>query len=152
MDRTLTAVHNMITALGAIAFDIGVLSEKGMLPGFSDLPASTVLGRVPLLKYQNAHGAHIYIRPAGQHRLTVLDDLNREAVTLWGRVRLPRFRRPPGRALKVAPVSRHICNVQIRNQAGFRSGNGRGCTWKVLRLHRYPEAVAGRGDRIPEDP
>jgi hypothetical protein len=80
MNRTLTAVRNIISALGPLAFDIGVLSERGMLPGLSDLPASTVLDRVPLLKYQNAHGAHIYIRPAGQHRFTVLGDLNREAL------------------------------------------------------------------------
>lgn len=80
MNRTLTAVRNIISALGPLAFDIGVLSERGMLRGLSDLPESTVLDRVPLLKYQNAHSAPIYIRPAGQHRFTVLDDLNREAL------------------------------------------------------------------------
>jgi hypothetical protein len=29
-----------------------------------------------LLKYRNAHGSHIYIRPSGEHHFTSLDDLN----------------------------------------------------------------------------
>jgi hypothetical protein len=51
-----------------------------MLPGLSNLPAEGVLSRLPLLKAHNARGAHIYIRPAGEHRFTVLDDLNSDSV------------------------------------------------------------------------
>ena len=29
-----------------------------------------------MLKYRNAHGSHIYIRPSGEHHFTSLDDLN----------------------------------------------------------------------------
>jgi hypothetical protein len=29
-----------------------------------------------LLKYRNARGSHIYIRPSGEHRYTALDDLS----------------------------------------------------------------------------
>jgi hypothetical protein len=35
-----------------------------------------VLDRLSLLKYRNARGSHIYIRPSGEHRFTVLDDLS----------------------------------------------------------------------------
>src|SRR5271156_1587039 len=80
MDRTLIAVHNMLAALHSPAYDIGVLSDRGMLPGMSNLSAAKVLSRIPLLKAHNAKGAHIYIRPAGEHRFTVLDDLSRESV------------------------------------------------------------------------
>jgi hypothetical protein len=80
MDRTQFAVERMLGALDAPAYDLGVLSERGMLPGLANLAACGVMSRIPLLKAHNARGAHIYIRPAGEHRYTVLDDLSAEAV------------------------------------------------------------------------
>jgi len=80
MDRTLVAVQRMLAALDAPAYDIGVLSDRGMLPGLSNLSAEGVISRLSLLKAHNARGAHIYIRPAGEHRFTVLDDLNSDSV------------------------------------------------------------------------
>ena len=80
MDRTLVAVQRMLVALDAPAYDLGILSDRGMLPGLSNLPAEGVLSRLALLKAHNARGAHIYIRPAGEHRFTVLDDLNSDSV------------------------------------------------------------------------
>jgi hypothetical protein len=70
----------MLGALDAPAYDLGVLSERGMLPCLANLAASGVMSRIPLLKAQNARGAHIYIRPAGEHRYTILDDLATESV------------------------------------------------------------------------
>lgn len=66
----------MLTAIEAPLYDIGVLSRRGMLPGLDSIPAEEVLDRLSLLKYRNARGSHIYIRPSGEHRYTVLDDLN----------------------------------------------------------------------------
>ncbi len=66
----------MLGAMEAPLYDVGVLSDRGMLPGLDGIPASTVLERLPLLKYRNARGSHIYIRPSGEHRFTVLDDLD----------------------------------------------------------------------------
>jgi hypothetical protein len=80
MDRTRNAVERMLAALDAPAYDLGVLSERGMLPGLANCTAQAVLARIPLMKAHNARGAHIYIRPAGEHRYTVLDDLSAEAV------------------------------------------------------------------------
>ena len=80
MDRTLVAVQRMLAALDAPAYDIGILSDRGMLPGLSNLSAEGVLSRLSLLKAHNARGAHIYIRPAGEHRFSVLDDLNSDSV------------------------------------------------------------------------
>jgi hypothetical protein len=70
----------MLVALDAPAYDLGILSDRGMLPGLSNLPAEGVLSRLALLKAHNARGAHIFIRPAGEHRFTVLDDLNSDSV------------------------------------------------------------------------
>src|SRR6202042_569450 len=80
MDRTFIAVRNMLAALDAPAYDIGILSDRGMLPGLSDLPDHLVISRLPLLKAHNSRGAHIYIRPSRAHRFTVLDDLNRTSI------------------------------------------------------------------------
>jgi hypothetical protein len=76
MDRTESTVRNLLTAIEAPLYDVGVLSDRGMLPGLDGISAAAVLDRLPLLKYRNAHGSHIYIRPSGEHRFTTLDDLN----------------------------------------------------------------------------
>src|SRR6266699_4186607 len=76
MDRTESTVRNLLTAIEAPLYDVGVLSDRGMLPGLDSISATAVLDRLSLLKYRNAHGSHIYIRPSGEHRFTTLDDLN----------------------------------------------------------------------------
>jgi hypothetical protein len=76
MDRTESTVRNLLTAIEAPLYDVGVLSDRGMLPGLDSISAAAVLERLPLLKYRNAHGSHIYIRPSGEHRFTTLDDLS----------------------------------------------------------------------------
>ena len=80
MDKTLIAVHNTLSAIHTPAYDIGILTDRGMLPGLSNLSAANVLSRIPLIKAHNAKGAHIYIRPSGEHRYTVLDDLCQQSV------------------------------------------------------------------------
>jgi hypothetical protein len=76
MDRAEITVRNMLTAVEAPLYDIGVLSGRGMLPGLDAIPAAAVIDRLALLKQRNARGSHIYIRPSSEHRFTVLDDLN----------------------------------------------------------------------------
>jgi hypothetical protein len=76
MDRTEITVRNTLQAIKAPLYDIGVLSNRGMLPGLDSIPAEDVLKRLSLLKYRNARGSHIYVRPSGEHRYTVLDDLS----------------------------------------------------------------------------
>ena len=76
MDRTELTVRNMLTAVEAPLYDLGVLSDRGMLPGLDGIPTAAVLDRLSLLKYRNARGSHIYMRPSGEHRFTVLDDLS----------------------------------------------------------------------------
>jgi len=51
-----------------------------MLPRLAGIPAAEVLDRLPLMKYRNVRGCHIYIRPSGEHRFTVLDDLTEAAL------------------------------------------------------------------------
>jgi hypothetical protein len=76
LDQVEITVRKMLTAIEAPLYDVGVLSHRGMLPGLDSIPAKEVQKRLSLLKYRNARGSHIYIRPSGEHRYTVLDDLN----------------------------------------------------------------------------
>ena len=66
----------MLAAIEAPLYDVGVLSDRGMLPGLDGISGVTVLEKLSLLKYRNASGSHIYIRPSGEHRYTALDDLS----------------------------------------------------------------------------
>jgi hypothetical protein len=84
MDRTLQAARTMLQALDAPAYDIGVLSHRGMLPGLTGLSPEQLISRLSLLKSHNARGAHIYVRPSGEHRYTVLDDLSADSVDRLG--------------------------------------------------------------------
>jgi hypothetical protein len=83
MDRTESTVRNLLTAIEGPLYDVGVLSDRGMLPGLDSISAAAVLERLPLLKYRNAHGSHIYIRPSGEHRFTTLDDLSETSLAMY---------------------------------------------------------------------
>ena len=61
MDRTQNAVQRMLAALDAPAYDLGVRSERGMLPGLANLSANGVLARdSPPEGPQCAGRAHLY--------------------------------------------------------------------------------------------
>lgn len=81
MSRTERAVSSFLRALGASSYDIGIGGEQGgMLPGHDGLTAEEVLRQLHFLRHRNSRGEHIYVRPAGEHACTLLDDLNAEAV------------------------------------------------------------------------
>ena len=63
MDRTEQTVRTMLRAIEAPLYDLGVLSDRGMLPGLDAISAAHVIARIPLLKYRNARGSHIYSGP-----------------------------------------------------------------------------------------
>ena len=74
MDRTEQTIRQLLAALPAPGYDIGVLSDAGMYR-VEAAPASRVLRMLPFLKHRNAQGAHIYLRPTGESCYTLLDDL-----------------------------------------------------------------------------
>ena len=86
MSTTELAVSHFLHALGAPSYDIGIYGERGgMLAGHDGLTAGEVLKRLSFLRYRNFRGEHIYVRPAGEHACTLLDDLDAEAVRLLHR-------------------------------------------------------------------
>lgn len=81
-DATLNAITVQAQAMNAGVYEIGVL-----LPGDSPRmllrtwePAD-ILKSAPWLKAKNMEGAAVYIRPFGEHRLSLIDDLKPETLT-----------------------------------------------------------------------
>jgi len=79
---TLEAVEKQSCAMGAQVFDIGLFdpnAEAGaMLSRLWNL--DTLLRSVSWLRLKNAEGRHIYIRPAGEHSLSLIDDVGIQVV------------------------------------------------------------------------
>ena len=83
---TLDAITRQAYAMAVDVFEIGLYrpavdgkaNEPEMLPRTWD--KATLLKSVGWLKYQNSQGRSIYIRPKGEHDLSLVDDLPAEAV------------------------------------------------------------------------
>lgn len=79
-DRSLEAVQRQVKALGAERFVVGVRDARNGLMIQRDWRTAEVEGSLAWLKRMNARGNDIYIRPAGDHGLVLLDDLSAEAL------------------------------------------------------------------------
>lgn len=79
---TLEAVEKQSCAMGAQVFDIGLFdpnaAEGAMLPRLWNL--DTLLRSVSWLRLKNTEGRHIYIRPAGENSLSLIDDASIQVV------------------------------------------------------------------------
>ena len=75
MDRIETTLRYLLAALPAPGYDLGILGERGMYR-LEATAQARILRMLPYLKYRNANGAHIYIRPTGESPYTLLDDLS----------------------------------------------------------------------------
>ena len=71
--------------MGSELFEVGLYKpdagagESVMIPRVWD--AETVVKSVPWLRHQNCEGRNIYIRPKGEHDLSMVDDLTTDAVS-----------------------------------------------------------------------
>ena len=81
MDKTTQVVRQQIAAMGARLFEIGLFKPSAgnegnavMIPRTWDV--NTLMRSVPWLRFQNADGRNIYVRPKGEHNLTLVDDLD----------------------------------------------------------------------------
>jgi len=84
-----TVVRQQITVMGCELFEVGVFraetsgTEASMLLRVWD--SNTLLRSVPWLQLQNHNGRHIYVRPNGEHNLSLVDDLTADAVATMHR-------------------------------------------------------------------
>jgi hypothetical protein len=65
MDRTEATLRKLLAALPAPGYDFGILRERGMYR-LEAVSQARILRMLPYLKYRNANGAHIYMRPTGE--------------------------------------------------------------------------------------
>ncbi len=77
---TETVVLAQLKAMGCEVFDIGVLRQSGRMLLRERWAQQQIVAAVPWLKHENARGAHIFVRPHGEHALSLLDDLSTDAV------------------------------------------------------------------------
>jgi RepB DNA-primase N-terminal domain len=73
-------VRLQLRAMGCERFDIGIKRDAGEMILRERQAAIDIEKTIKWLRHENAKGAHIYIRPAGAHSLSLLDDLSWEAI------------------------------------------------------------------------
>ena len=71
---------DQLMALGALCFDIGVKRVDGTMILREGWGAKQVLKYLLWLRRENFNRGHIYVRPAGTHGLSLVDDLTFDAV------------------------------------------------------------------------
>jgi hypothetical protein len=86
MVQTSEFVRQQIEAMKAEVFELGLFRlasaadglDAGMLPRAWD--SETLLRSIAWLRLENMHGRNIYIRPRGEHHLSLIDDLSKSAI------------------------------------------------------------------------
>src|ERR1700720_3934270 len=82
--KTAEAVEKQARAMSASAFEVGLFdptaAQGAMLPRVWDL--DTLLRSVSWLRLKNLEGRNIYIRPSGEHALSLIDDASTQTIEL----------------------------------------------------------------------
>lgn len=79
-DRTFEALTRQIDAIGGDAFAVGVFDRQSKKMMNRVWPRAELENSIAWLKRMNARGNDIFIRPAGNHGLVLVDDLKPEAI------------------------------------------------------------------------
>lgn len=82
--RTRDAVERQLRAMNSELYEVGLFRpasggrQAEMLPRTWD--QRTLLDSLSWLRWQNSQGRNVYVRPAGEHHLSLIDDLTPESV------------------------------------------------------------------------
>lgn len=85
-DRTTFAIQFQLAAMAEDLFEIGLFDPDAgpkqpvMIPRVWD--AETILRSTAWLRLQNRNGRNLYVRPKGEHDLSLVDDLTKDAVSM----------------------------------------------------------------------
>jgi hypothetical protein len=79
-DVTRSQVRRQLAAMACDYFDIGILRPDGRMLLRETWTVSQIEEAVQRLSRENAHGAHIFVRPNGAHALSLVDDLGVDAI------------------------------------------------------------------------
>lgn len=80
-DRSLEAIQKQIKALGVERFEVGIREAKTGQMMNREWTAAEIEQAAPWLKRMNARGNDVYIRPAGEHGLVLVDDLTADKLS-----------------------------------------------------------------------
>ena len=73
-------VRQQLAAMGCARVDLGALSQSGRMTLATNWSTKALPSALRWLRRENARGAHIFIRPAGLHQLSLIDDLTANAI------------------------------------------------------------------------
>jgi hypothetical protein len=73
-------VRVQLRAMGCDRFELGIRREAGEMILREGQGAIEIEEAIKWLRHENGKGAHIYIRPAGTHSLSLIDDLTAEVI------------------------------------------------------------------------
>jgi len=79
-DRSAQAIERQIAAFGTERFEVGIRDAKTGQMMNKNWGRGELERSLPWLKRMNAQGNDLYIRPAGEHGLVLLDDLKKETL------------------------------------------------------------------------
>lgn len=85
MDRTGEVVRRQIVAMGGTTFEMGLFKSDAIERARSTMilrtyAAEAVFKVIPWLKFENYRGRNIFIRPYGEHNLSMVDDLSFDSI------------------------------------------------------------------------
>jgi hypothetical protein len=162
VDKTSQGVRDQIAAMGSQVFEVGLFkpsaADEGravMIPRIWD--AETLIRSIPWLRMQNADGRNIYVRPKGEHDLSLVDDLSTDAVR-----RMKENGFSPAAIVETSPgnfqawvkhprrLPRELSTLAARKLAEDFSGDRGAADWRHFgRLsgftNRKPKYMAGSG-------
>jgi hypothetical protein len=78
--NTEAEVRQQLAAMACARVDLGALSQSGWMTLATNWSAKALPSALRWLRRENARGAHIFIRPAGLHQLSLIDDLTADAI------------------------------------------------------------------------
>ena len=81
IEITHTMVARQLFAMNSKTFDIGVLQHSGRMLLREHRTTDQVEAAIKWLRHENARSAHVFVRPHGEHPLSLIDDLTWPAIS-----------------------------------------------------------------------
>ena len=119
-DRSLEAVQRQIAAMGAERYKVMLIDAKNKKKQWREWSAAELVRSVAWLKRMNARGHEVFIAPAGQHGLMLLDGLREEtlaAMTGKGFEPAATIQTAPGRYQAWVKLSDHPISDDVSQHA-----------------------------------
>jgi hypothetical protein len=103
VDKTDEVIRRQIVAMGGTAFEIGLFKSDATERARSTMilrtyAAEAVFKVIPWLKFENYHSRNIFVRPYGEHNLSMVDDLSADSIR---RMKTSRF--APALVIETSP-------------------------------------------------